>query len=346
MFSRLRKIDSYFYSILIFILAQLAWMGLLGLWIYWYVSNSIIFEQVGDQLSPQIKIDSPSIFIFVGGIILLVAIEFVMSVIFRNLNVQLRLRRLYDNFIANVTHELKSPLASIQLYLETLKSRELSSEQIEKFTNFMLKDAGRLNNLINSILEISRLEQKKIAHDYHVFEGEKIVRSLILESVEQIQLPPENISIKGNSSAKIVLDKNAFKIVIDNLIDNAIKYTTGKPKIDVKIAVVKKWFAIEFSDKGIGIEPHQLKKVFKKFYRISDINIPNVKGTGLGLYWVREILRSHGGKIICFSKGIDTGTTFKIELPVYRVSHKHLTERLLKLTRKLEEKEGREKAYE
>ncbi|MEJ2614407.1 MAG: HAMP domain-containing sensor histidine kinase [Ignavibacteriaceae bacterium] len=346
MFGRLRKIDSYFYSILIFVLAQLAWMGLLGLWIYWYVSNSIIFEQVGDQLSPQILVDSPSIFIFVGGIILLAAIEFVMSVIFRNLNVQLRLRKLYDNFIANVTHELKSPLASIQLYLETLKSRELSSGQIEKFTDFMLKDAGRLNNLINSILEISRLEQKKIAHDYHVFDGAETIRSLVLESAGQIQLSSENISINGNSSAKIVIDKNAFKIVIDNLIDNAIKYTTGKPEINVVISDFKKWFVVELSDKGIGIEPHQLKKVFKKFYRITDLNIPNVKGTGLGLYWVREILKSHGGKITCLSNGINTGTKFKIELPVYKRSHKHLTERLLKLTSRREEKEGREKDYE
>jgi len=346
MFSRFRKIDSYFYSILIFVLAQLAWMGVLGLWIYWYVSNSIIFEQVGDQLSPQIFIDSPSIFIFVGGIILLVAIEFVLSVIFRNLNVQLRLRRLYDNFIANVTHELKSPLASIQLYLETLKSRELSPVQIEKFTDFMLKDTGRLNNLINSILEISRLEQKKIAHDYHVFDGEEIIRSLVLESAGQIQLSSESISLNGNSSSKIVLDKNAFKIVIDNLIDNAVKYTTGKPEINVKIAEEKKWFIIEFCDKGIGIEPHQLKKVFKKFYRVIDINIPNVKGTGLGLYWVREILKSHGGKITCLSNGINTGTKFKIELPVYKIYRKHLTERLLRLTNRREEKEGIEKDYE
>jgi two-component system phosphate regulon sensor histidine kinase PhoR len=346
MFSRLKKIDSYFYYVLIFVLAQLAWMGLLGLWIYWYVSNSIIFEQVGDQLSPQIIIDSPSTFIFVGGIILIVAIEFVLSIIFRNLNVQLRLRKLYDNFIANVTHELKSPLASIQLYLETLKSRELSSQQMEKFTNFMLKDASRLNNLINSILEISRLEQKKIAHDYHVFDGEKTIKSLVLESAEQIQLSSENISIEGNSSAKIVLDKNAFKIVIDNLIDNAVKYTTGKTEINVKIANVKKWLMIEFNDKGIGIDPRQLKKVFKKFYRVSDKNIPNIKGTGLGLYWVREILKSHGGKIVCLSKGMNAGTTFKIELPIYKVSRKRLTKRLLKLTGRREEREGGEKNYE
>lgn len=346
MIGRLKKINSYFYYILIFILAQLAWMGLLGLWIYWYVSNSIIFEQVGDQLSPQIKIDSPSIFIFVGGIILIVAVAFGMSVLFRNLNVQIKLTRLYDNFIANITHELKSPLASIQLHLETLNSRELSPVNKEKFVNFMLKDASRLNNLINSILEISRHEQKKVSNEYHVYESGKIIKSLVSESAEQFQLPNDNISIEGNSSAEVVLDKNAFKIVMDNLIDNAIKYSIDKPEISIKLAEVKKRFIVEFSDKGIGIDQQELKKVFKKFYRVSDRNIPNVKGTGLGLYWVKEILKSHGGKIICLSEGINTGTTFKIELPIYKSSHKRLTKQLLRVTRKRKEKERREESYE
>jgi signal transduction histidine kinase len=210
----------------------------------------------------------------------------------------------------------------------------------------MLNDANRLNNLINSILEISRLEQKKVAHEYHVYKGEEIIRSLVPETAEQFQLLSKNISIEGNSSAEVVLDKNAFKIVIDNLIDNAIKYSVGEPQINIKLAEAKKRFVIEVSDKGIGIDQQQLKKVFKKFYRVSDKNIPNVKGTGLGLYWIREILKSHGGKIICLSKGVNLGTTFRIELPIYKSSRKQLTKRLLKLTRRRKEKERREKDYE
>ncbi|MDZ7764496.1 MAG: histidine kinase dimerization/phospho-acceptor domain-containing protein [Melioribacteraceae bacterium] len=194
MLNNIKKINSYFYFILIFILAQLAWMALLGLWIYWYVSNSIIFEKVGDQLSPQIKIDGPNIFLFVGGIILIVAIAFGMSVIFRNLNVQLRLTRLYDNFISNVTHELKSPLASIQLYLETLNSRELTPENKRKFINYMINDAERLNGLINSILEISRLEQKQISHEYQGLQQCGCNQtSSVNESAAQFQIPTGTI---------------------------------------------------------------------------------------------------------------------------------------------------------
>ncbi len=338
MVRRLRKINSYFYYILIFILAQLAWMAMLGLWIYWYVSNSIIFEEVGEQLSPQIDIGSPSTFIFVGGILLIVAMAFGISVMFRNLNVQLRLNRLYDNFIANVTHELKSPLASIQLYLETIKARELSAENKNKFINFMMNDANRLNNLINTILEISRLEQKQIAHNYDVYKSGKTINSLVEESAEQFQLTDKSISVDAETDAEIVLDRNAMKIVIDNLVDNAIKYSTDKSEITIKLYENSKKFIIKFSDKGIGIDPSQFKKVFKKFYRVYNKNIPNVKGTGLGLYWVKEILKSHGGKIYIDNKNTSIGTTFIIELPIYRKSKKHLTKRLLNLKNKREEK--------
>lgn len=342
----IKKINSYFYFIFIFVLAQLAWIGLLGLWIYWYVSNSIIFEEVGEQLSPQLKADSPSAFVFVGGILLIVAMALGISVMFRNLNVQLKLNRLYDNFISNITHELKSPLASIQLYLETLSSRELTRENKTKFINYMMDDARRLNNLINTILEISRLEQKNIAHDYDIYNGGKIICSLVHESAEQFQLEEDKIKIFDNSDARIVIDKNAMKIVVDNLIDNALKYSPGDPEIEVKIENKNKRFVIEFTDKGIGVDQKQAKKIFKKFYRVSDNNIPSVKGTGLGLYWVREIIKSHGGNILCISEGLNKGTTFQIELPVYGVSQKRLTKKLLKMKNKPSKRKNNGNKYE
>ncbi|MFA7227839.1 MAG: histidine kinase dimerization/phospho-acceptor domain-containing protein, partial [Melioribacteraceae bacterium] len=129
----MKKNRSLLFLIFAFIFAQFAWLGLLGLWIYWYVVNYLIIEQVGDKLSPQIVIDSPNVLVFVGGIILIVLIATAMFLIFRNLTVQVKLTKLYDNFIANVTHELKSPLSSIQLYLETLNSKSVSPEKQKEF---------------------------------------------------------------------------------------------------------------------------------------------------------------------------------------------------------------------
>jgi len=326
----MKKKHSLFYHIVIFVLAQLAWLSLLGLWIYWYVYNYIVFEKVGDQVSPQLSYDITNVVPFVIGLILLSGLSFTTSLIFRHLNVQLRLTKLYDNFISNVSHELKSPLSSIQLYLETLKERNVLPDKQKEFIDLMRTDVNRLNNLISSILEISALEQKKLAHDYQVQEAESTIINLLKESTGQFRLPDDVININGSAPCKIVTDSSAMKIVLDNLTDNAIKYSAGSVKIDVKLSCNQKKFLIEFSDIGIGIQPGELKKVFNKFHRIQHNNIPNVKGTGLGLYWTKEIIRNHGGKISVLSEGENKGTKFTIELPVYQVSKKRFINKLLK----------------
>lgn len=341
----MKKSRSQLFLVLAFVFAQFAWLGLLGMWIYWYVSNYLIIKQVGDKLSPQIVIDSPNVMIFVGGIILIVGIATAMFFIFRNLTVQLKLTKLYDNFIANVTHELKSPLASIQLYLETLHSKDVPASKQKEFYGLMLRDSKRLKKLIDSILEISRLEKKRIAHNFHVYNADEVVRQLIKDSVEQFRLQEDAVKILGEAPCKCVIDKDAMQIVFDNLTDNAIKYSVNQAEITIKLSCEKKYLIIEFADKGIGIGQKNQKKIFYKFLRIDNKNIPNVKGTGLGLYWVKEIIKFHGGKTSAFSEGTNKGTTLKIELPIYQSSKRFYINRLLRQTarkQKMLEKEDGE----
>ncbi len=328
----MKKKHSIFYHITIFVITQLAWLLLLGIWIYWYVINYILLKNVGEKISPQAIYEGTNIFPFVGGIVLLVAISFSISLIFRQLNVQLKLNNLYDNFIANITHELKSPLSSIQLYLETLQSRDVPAQKRNEFIELMTKDANRLQNLINSILEISMLEQKKVSHNYQVYDADNLIEKLVGESAEQFNLPPGTIKVEGHADCNCAADKSALKIVFDNLIDNSIKYTRDKAEISIRTFRSAKNILIEFKDNGIGIPAQELKKIFNKFYRIDDKNIPSVKGTGLGLYWVREIIKNHGGKITAASKGQNAGTAFKIELPIYKVSKKRFINRLIRQT--------------
>ncbi len=340
----MKKSRSLIILIFAFVFAQFAWMGLLGLWIYWYVSNYLIFEQVGDKLSPQIIIDSPNVFIFVGGIILIVCIAIAMFFIFRNLTVQMKLTRLYDNFIANVTHELKSPLSSIQLYLETLQTKSVQHEKQKEFLGLMMKDTMRLNKLINTILEISRLEQKKISHDYRVYDVNELIHELTGKSAEHFKLPITSISFEDNIKCKCFVDKNAMQIVFDNLMDNAIKYSTEPAKIKIKLSNYKNRMLIEFCDKGIGIPQKEHKKIFNKFSRIQNNSTPNVKGTGLGLYWVREIIKQHRGKVYVFSEGKDKGSNFIIELPIYKSVKKNginfLLNRTIKQQKPAEAEDG------
>lgn len=312
----IRRKHYFVNNLVIFVLAQLVWLALLGLWIYWYVSNYLIFEQVGETVSPQINIDTPSVFPFVGGIVLLVGLSFSLVLIFRHLNVQIRLRRLYDNFIDNVTHELKSPLSSIQLYLETLVSRDVPQEKRKEFYELMMKDTARLQNLINSILEISKIESKKKRSSFTLHQANEFLPKLIEDSAAQFRLNRNDLKLETTGSCEIEVDAGSFKIVFDNLIDNAIKYSTGSLKLEVKIICNQKKLEITFKDNGIGLPSNEQKKIFQKFYRIYDKDIPNVKGTGLGLYWVKEIIKNHKGKITAHSEGKAKGTTINIVLPV------------------------------
>ena len=317
----MRGKHSLFYHILIFILAQLVWLSLLGIWIYWYVKNYLVYEKVGESVSPQLIYDVQNALPFVLGLILLIGLSFITSLIFRHLNVQLKITRLYDNFIGNVTHELKSPLSSIQLYLETLKQRNVPAEKQKEFIELMMKDTDRLQGLINSILEISAQEKQKLIYDYQVHDADKFIKKIIEESLRRFRIGEENYRINGNADCEIFAGEDALRIVFDNLIDNAIKYSIKEPFIDVLLNCRSGKLIIEFKDNAIGIANEEQKKIFNKFYRIYNKDIPNVKGTGLGLYRVREIIKAHNGKITVSSKGDDEGTTFAIELPVYKTSN-------------------------
>ena len=330
----MKETHTLFYHIMIFILAQLAWFSLLGLWIYWYVSNYLILTQVGDKVSPQLIPETTNVVALVSGLVLLVMVSVGMSLIFVYLNQQVNLTRLYDNFISNVTHELKSPLSAIQLYLETLKSREMPPEQRAEFIDQMLKDVQRLNNLITSILYMSGLDRKKTSrkylHNFNIYRANELIPKIVSETADRLQLAKDAVEISGQVDCPVVADANWLQIVIQNLFDNAVKYSLNTVKISVRMACRRRYLEIDVSDNGIGIRPKDQKKIFNKFQRLANADNPNVKGTGLGLYWAREIIREHGGTISVHSPGEGKGTTFTIRLPVYGQAKKRYVRKLLK----------------
>lgn len=339
----MRGRNSLFYHIIIFIMAQLAWISLLGLWIYWYIVN---YVSVGGSGISNIS-NTSNIFALVSGLILLLFISASMSLIFIWLARQVSINKMYDNFIANITHELKSPLSSIQLYLETMKSRRVPEEKQHNFINTMLKDVERLNNLINSILYMSGFERKKTArkypHDYHIYQADEVIPQLIYKAAERYMIPAESITIKGRADCKCVIDKNWLAIAINNLVDNAKKYSVKPLKLDVILRCTGKTFIFYIRDNGIGIALKDQKKIFNKFHRIYNSSSPNVKGTGLGLYWVKEIVKYHGGKIRVSSKGLGKGTVFRIDLPVYQAAKKRYIRNLLEWSKKDSEESNDEK---
>ena len=317
MSSKKRSLTRY---VVIFVLAQVAWFSLLGLWIYRFISSRMILKQVDESLSSWIMSEGANIFTLVLGCVLFLGISIGMSLIFRNFTVQYKMTTLYDNFIANITHELKTPLASIQLNLETIKNRALPRKQQEKFVDLMLKDAERLQRLVNTILEIAGMEQKKAGYECGVFKAGEVMRELIQDSREQFKLQENAVSVSGHADCDCVIDKNSFRILIDNLMDNAIKFSPEGKKVQV---IARKDFQVDedrievlVRDQGSGISRQNLKRIFEKFWQAPKEEGKKRKGIGLGLALVKKIIDQHNCQIRVESTP-GKGTTFFFTLPVY-----------------------------
>ena len=232
---------------------------------------------------------------------------------------EIRRSEQHDAFLNSVTHELKTPIASIKLYLETLKTRKVTPEKQMEFYDVMLADTGRLLNTVEQVLQASSTKERK--RQFNASEVD--VGELINESVA-IVLTRRNLdegSIRFAEPAepvKVMGDAADLQTAFINLLDNAIKYSKGEPKISIrtKNAAINKRVDIFIKDNGIGVPAADLKRIFKRFYRVSNKPGHETKGTGLGLFIVKSIVERHGGKISAQSRGEGLGTTFLVQLPV------------------------------
>ena len=224
----------------------------------------------------------------------------------------------HDTFINAVSHELKTPIASIRLYLETLQSRSLTDEQRRHFYDVMLADADRLHRTVEQVLKAGAAREKpKGAMRVPVDIGAIVRESVDLASVRH-HLPPGAIALETQTDQPLTVlgDADDLRMVISNLLDNAVKYSRDTLRITVTLAAPTPesvWVRVQ--DRGIGIPRKQLKRIFNRFYRAQTRGLGQVKGTGLGLYLVRAIARAHGGRVFAHSEGEGRGATFTVELP-------------------------------
>jgi two-component system sensor histidine kinase SenX3 len=231
---------------------------------------------------------------------------------------EIRRNEQQDAFLNAVTHELKTPIASIKLYLETLKRRKLSEDKRQEFYDIMLSDNNRLLLTVEQVLQASRAR----ANQEDLRNVTRIdLNGLIGEAVEMTRnrhhLREEDLSfIKNDSLFEIRGEHNELLSVLTNLLDNAVKYSTEKIKISVRARNLdRKNVIIRIRDEGIGIAEGDLKRVFKRFYRVANLTTQKKKGTGLGLFIVKSIIRNHGGRITAESDGEGKGSVFTIRLP-------------------------------
>jgi len=232
---------------------------------------------------------------------------------------EIRRNEQHDSFINAVTHELKTPLASIRLYLQTLQRRDVDEAQKREFYRVMLDDTDRLLRTVEQVLKAGEAGHKKGSQLVPVDFG-RLVGECVEVARTSHHLPPEAVryepSVNGGAGTRVAGDSEELRAAVSNLLDNAIKYSGERVEVSVRVeAPDAKHIALSVQDNGVGIPVTELKRIFRRFYRVPNRTLSSVKGTGLGLFIVRAIARKHGGRVFAQSLGEGRGTTVVLELP-------------------------------
>ncbi len=255
---------------------------------------------------------------FVFGLIffLLVIAGMVLNTIF--LVRAIRKNEQHDAFLNAVTHELKTPVASIKLYLETLERREVPEAKRREFYRIMLDDSNRLMGTIEQVLEASGVGNRNDRGRHEVAMTDVLADCVQMAQqrhhLEADRLHVENTLPTGDL-AIVRGDAQELKSAVSNLLENAIKYSGGDIKVTIELErLTPQRVAVRVRDQGMGIAEAELKRIFGRFYRIPGVISQKVKGTGLGLFIVRSVAKRHGGRVYAASGGAGLGSTFTMEL--------------------------------
>ncbi len=305
------------HPIFVFVGLQIVWLTIVILWVVWFLGQQETFANLKKIIGTSSTVSpTTGIFTLVVGCVLLGIILVGTVVLFVFIQVQSSLLRQQKSFVSSVTHELRSPLASLQLSFETLQRHKLGESTRDKIFSMVNKDLERLSLLVERILIAGRLDKGII--DYKNTLDEIEIKELLLHVLaQQLHLDPKlEPRITVNCPENLVLQGSrlGLGIIMGNLIENAIKYSPKDSPIAIQVAIkdYELWVSVE--DHGIGLSKKEMRKVFKMFHRSPHAQIRAVPGTGLGLFIVKSITESMGGRIWVESEGLGKGSRFIVAL--------------------------------
>lgn len=256
---------------------------------------------------------SPYFYLIFIVVVVLIFFGFTVNVIMR----QKRLSEVKTDFINNMTHELKTPISTIGLSAEMIMRTNFEDqERLQQYAGIIFKENKRLEHQVERVLNVAKMDKDKISLKKESFDMHELLDE-VKENFEFNQMETGGkIELELNATQyEINVDPVHLSNVVYNLMDNAVKYCDKTPEITLKTLSDKRWFTLEISDNGIGIRREDIKMIFDKFYRVPTGNRHDVKGFGLGLYYVKLIIEEHGGQILVKS-AVGKGTTFTVRLPL------------------------------
>ncbi|MBJ6723321.1 sensor histidine kinase [Geomesophilobacter sediminis] len=292
---------------------QLLWVVVVVFWVYWFIGRSHDFRELALRYKPELVTKGMEWLVLVEGLLMLVAILIGVYVIFVYWRRQAKLYLQQRSYISQLTHELKSPLASIQLHLETVKLRNLPPEKLQAFVDTMLSDTERLNHLASNLLMATRIEFRQLGEKAKRIDFSRFITDYMQQKESDL---PEGgkLTVDVEPGIFAVIDVEGMEMALRNLLENALLYSPVSPEIRVSLKRMGRHCQLDIQDNGKGLAKGEEKRIFEIFYRVRTPG-ENIRGTGLGLYIVRSVVTAHGGKVSVASPGPGKGCTFQIILP-------------------------------
>jgi two-component system phosphate regulon sensor histidine kinase PhoR len=312
----------YIHPIFIFILSTVALGVSLFLYIYWYMEvNTVLSDMLLRFDLDRRQVLESRTWIVILVLSLLVGIILIgILIIFVYQQKIYQLYRLQHNFINNFTHELKTPVTSLRLYLDTALKYQLYNEDQLKYIRYMTQDVARLSNTINRILNIAKIESRSFGGEFLTLDIVSEIEHFLLNHADQFRKNRIHFYHPPEKSYHYRLNPSLFEMLLMNILTNALKYNTSDvPEINITITDRANKLYLHFADNGVGLEKSEIQKIFRKFYQVGNSDDMTAKGSGLGLFLVDTIVRIHKGKIVATSPGIGKGSVFTIIFP-YKTS--------------------------